>query len=73
MAAPLAGAAVALFSLYLAVYPALAAGIWSFCAGHARNSAVGADQPFSPTWHGALAFASAWAIGEWLRGTVFTG
>jgi apolipoprotein N-acyltransferase len=73
MAAPLAGAAVALFSLYLAVYPALAAGIWSFCAGHARNGASGTDQPFSPTWHGALAFASAWAIGEWLRGTVFTG
>ncbi|RKF29858.1 apolipoprotein N-acyltransferase [Paraburkholderia fungorum] len=72
MAAPLAGAAVALFSLYLAVYPALAAGIWSFCAGHARNGAAG-DQPFLPTWHGALAFASAWAIGEWLRGTVFTG
>jgi apolipoprotein N-acyltransferase len=72
MAAPLAGAAVVLFSLYLAVYPALAAGIWSFCAGHARNGASD-DKPFSPTWHGALAFASAWAIGEWLRGTVFTG
>jgi apolipoprotein N-acyltransferase len=26
-----------------------------------------------PTWHGAFAFASAWAIGEWLRGLVFTG
>lgn len=73
MAAPLAGAAVVLFSLYLAVYPALAAGIWSFCAGHARNGASDDDRPFSPTWHGALAFASAWAIGEWLRGTVFTG
>jgi apolipoprotein N-acyltransferase len=73
MAAPLAGAAVVLFSLYLALYPALAAGIWSFCAGHARNGAAADDQPFSPTWHGALAFASAWAIGEWLRGTVFTG
>jgi apolipoprotein N-acyltransferase len=73
MAAPLAGAAVVLFSLYLAVYPALAAGVWSFCAGHARNGAAADDTPFSPTWHGALAFASAWAIGEWLRGTVFTG
>ncbi|MFM0338320.1 apolipoprotein N-acyltransferase [Paraburkholderia fungorum] len=73
MAAPLAGAAVVLFSLYLALYPALAAGVWSFCAGHARNGALDDDQPFSPTWHGALAFASAWAIGEWLRGTVFTG
>ncbi|MFM0124283.1 apolipoprotein N-acyltransferase [Paraburkholderia sp. RL18-101-BIB-B] len=73
MAAPLAAAAVVLFSLYLAVYPALAAGVWSFCAGHARNGAAADDTPFSPTWHGALAFASAWAIGEWLRGTVFTG
>jgi len=73
MAAPLAGAAVVLFSLYLAIYPALAAGVWSFCAGHTRNGAAADDTPFSPTWHGALAFASAWAIGEWLRGTVFTG
>jgi apolipoprotein N-acyltransferase len=72
MAAPLAGAALVLFSLYLALYPALAAGVWSFCAGHASNGKLG-DPPFSPTWHGAFAFASAWAIGEWLRGTVFTG
>ena len=72
MAAPLAGAALVLFSLYLALYPALAAGVWSFCAGHASNGKL-SDQPFSPTWHGAFAFASAWAIGEWLRGTVFTG
>jgi apolipoprotein N-acyltransferase len=73
MAAPLAGAALVLFSLYLAVYPGLAAGVWSFCAGHARNGKLADTQPFSPTWHGAFAFASAWAIGEWLRGTVFTG
>src|SRR5258708_17129729 len=72
MPAPLAGTALVLFSLYLALYPALAAGIWSFCAGHARNGKLN-DKPFSPTWHGAFAFASAWAIGEWLRGTVFTG
>jgi apolipoprotein N-acyltransferase len=72
MAAPLAGAALVLFSLYLAVYPALAAGVWSFCAGHARNGALD-EKPFSPTWHGAFAFASAWAISEWLRGYVFTG
>ncbi|MEM5382034.1 apolipoprotein N-acyltransferase [Paraburkholderia phymatum] len=73
MAAPLAGTALVLFSMYLAVYPAFAAGIWSFCAGHARNGKLADLQPFSPTWHGAFAFASAWAIGEWLRGTVFTG
>ncbi|WGS49338.1 apolipoprotein N-acyltransferase [Paraburkholderia sp. D15] len=73
MAAPLAAAAVVLFSLYLAIYPAFAAVLWSFCAGHARNGTADDRAPFSPTWHGALAFASAWAIGEWLRGTVFTG
>jgi apolipoprotein N-acyltransferase len=72
MAAPLAGAAVVLFSIYLALYPAFSAAVWSFCAGHARNGKAD-DTPFSPTWHGAFAFASAWALGEWLRGTVFTG
>ncbi|MGA7780660.1 MAG: apolipoprotein N-acyltransferase [Paraburkholderia sp.] len=72
MAAPLAAAALVLFSLYLALYPALTAGIWSFCAGHASNGKLN-DKPFSPTWHGAFAFASAWALGEWLRGYVFTG
>lgn len=74
MPAPLAGAAVVLFALYLALYPAISAGLWSFCAGHAASGpAAEARRPFSPTWHGAFAFASAWAIGEWLRGTVFTG
>jgi len=72
MAAPLAGGAVVLFSMYLALYPAFSAALWSFCAGHARNGKAD-DTPFSPTWHGAFAFASAWALGEWLRGTVFTG
>ncbi|MGF6531216.1 MULTISPECIES: apolipoprotein N-acyltransferase [Paraburkholderia] len=72
MSPPLAAAALVLFSLYLAVYPALAAGVWSFCAGHAQNGALD-DKPFSPTWHGAFAFASAWAVSEWLRGYVFTG
>lgn len=72
MPAPLAGGAVALFSLYLGLYPALAAVIWSFCAGHASNGRVD-NRPFSPTWHGAFAFASAWALGEWARGYVFTG
>jgi hypothetical protein len=36
MAAPLAAAAVALFSLYLAIYPAAAAVVWSLVAGRAR-------------------------------------
>jgi apolipoprotein N-acyltransferase len=72
MPAVLAGAALVLFSLYLGVYPALAALIWSFCAGHAKNGRS-SELPFTPTWHGAFAFASAWALGEWARGYIFTG
>lgn len=81
MAAPLAAAAVALFTLYLAVYPALSSVVWSLVAGRARfgdeDAATARDIDASPhhapTWHGAFAFASAWALGEWLRGLVFTG
>lgn len=52
--------AVVLLSLYLALYPALAAGLaWRF----GRNNRL------------ALLFilAGAWTITEWLRGTLFTG
>lgn len=72
MAAPLAGAALVLFSLYLALYPALSAALWSLCARRARSASYDV-RPCTPTWIGALAFASAWALGEWLRGAVFTG
>ncbi|KAF1030293.1 MAG: Apolipoprotein N-acyltransferase [Burkholderia plantarii] len=67
MAAWIAGGALVLFCLYLCVYPALAALAWSLVAGRR------AGQTFAPAWHGSLAFASAWALGEWARGTVFTG
>ncbi|WP_244827059.1 apolipoprotein N-acyltransferase [Caballeronia sp. TF1N1] len=81
MAAPLAAAAVALFCLYLAMYPALSSALWALVAGRARfgdeDAATVQDietaSRYVPTWHGAFAFASAWAIGEWLRGLVFTG
>ncbi|WP_277187322.1 apolipoprotein N-acyltransferase [Caballeronia sp. BR00000012568055] len=81
MAAPLAAAAVALFSLYLALYPALSSAVWSLVAGRARfgdedaatSRDIDAAPRFAPTWHGAFAFASAWALGEWLRGLIFTG
>ncbi|WP_116139375.1 apolipoprotein N-acyltransferase [Trinickia diaoshuihuensis] len=75
MPAPLAGAALVLFSLYLALYPAFSAGLWSLCAGRASQVVQDTREAgrYLPTWRGALAFASAWAIGEWLRGTVFTG
>jgi apolipoprotein N-acyltransferase len=52
--------AVVLLSLYLAVYPALATGLaWRF--GRANRVAL------------VLVLGGAWAITEWLRGTMFTG
>ena len=52
--------AVVLLSLYLALYPALAAGLaWRF----GRKNRLGL----------LLIFAGAWVITEWLRGTLFTG
>jgi apolipoprotein N-acyltransferase len=52
--------AVVLLSLYLAVYPMLAAGLaWRF--GQESRVAL------------VLALAGAWAIAEWLRASMFTG
>jgi apolipoprotein N-acyltransferase len=52
--------AVVLLSLYLAVYPAVAAGLgWRFGRDH-RLALV-------------LAFAAAWIVTEWLRAGLFTG
>ena len=55
-------------ALYLAVYPAIAAGLaWQF--GRARQTARTAriDVPF------LLLFGAAWILCEWLRSVVFTG
>lgn len=52
--------AVVLLSLYLAVYPALATGLaWRF--GNSNRVVM------------ILVLGGAWAITEWLRGTLFTG
>ena len=52
--------AVVLLSLYLAVYPAIAAGLaWRW----------GRADPLRLT----LVFAAAWIVTEWLRATMFTG
>ena len=52
--------AVVLLSLYLAIYPMLAAGIaWTF--GRRMRLAL------------VLGLAGAWAITEWLRAGIFTG
>jgi apolipoprotein N-acyltransferase len=60
MPAWLGWVAVVLLALYLAIYPALATGLaWRF----GRDNRVVM----------VLVLAGAWAITEWLRGTMFTG
>jgi apolipoprotein N-acyltransferase len=60
MPAWLGWVAVVLLSLYLAVYPATAAGLaWRW----------GRSDPLRLT----LVFAAAWIVTEWLRATMFTG
>jgi apolipoprotein N-acyltransferase len=60
MPAWLGWVAVVLLSLYLAVYPAIAVGLaWRF----GRDNRVAL----------VLVFGGAWAVTEWLRGTMFTG
>ena len=60
MPAWLGWVAVVLVALYLAIYPAIATGLaWRF--GRDNRMAL------------LLVLAGAWAITEWLRGTMFTG
>ncbi|MCX7165864.1 MAG: apolipoprotein N-acyltransferase [Rhodocyclales bacterium] len=59
MAPPAAAAATLLFCLYLALFPALAGGLFSRWR---RN-----------TLRDVLLFAGLWTLTEWLRGTLFTG
>ena len=60
MPAWLGWVAVGLLALYLAIYPALATGLaWRF----GRDNRVAL----------VLVFGGAWAVTEWLRGTMFTG
>jgi apolipoprotein N-acyltransferase len=61
MPAVLGWVAVPLLSLYLAIYPALAAAGARLVAGRKGRVSLG------------LAFAGCWTIAEWLRGWVFTG
>jgi len=58
--APLAAAAATLlFCLYLALFPALAGGLFARWRSNAPRD--------------ALLFAGLWTLTEWLRGTLFTG
>lgn len=60
MPAQLGYLAVVLLSLYLAVYPALAAGLaWRFGRGDSARIVP--------------VFAAGWIVTEWLRATMFTG
>ncbi|GAB3647455.1 apolipoprotein N-acyltransferase [Ramlibacter alkalitolerans] len=59
LAAPLAVAAVLLLAGFLALYYALAAGLWRHVAG--------------PPWRDGVLFACLWLGAELLRGTLFTG
>ncbi len=61
MPAVLGWAAVPLLSLYLAVFPAIAAGAARAIAGKRKGAVL------------ALGFAACWIIAEWLRSWVFTG
>jgi apolipoprotein N-acyltransferase len=69
MAAPLAAGGVFLLSVYLSLYPALAAAFGRWVAG-AHGTAVAST---GHVLRAALALALAWTAGEWLRATVFTG
>ena len=60
MAVPLAGTAILLFCAYLALFPALASGLFVAL----RRGSPGADAALA----GAL-----WLLTEWLRGWLFTG
>lgn len=59
MAPAAAAAATLLFCLYLALFPALAGGLFHRWRGRGTGD--------------ALLFAGLWTLAEWLRGTAFTG
>lgn len=64
MPAWLGWVAVALLSLYLAVFPALATGLaWRLSRPNAQGRRRGLP----------LLLAGGWIVGEWLRATLFTG
>ena len=67
MALPLAWLALLLFSLYLALYPALAFGLTAWLL-----SGTDRVRPMSLLWMTTV-WASAWTLAEMLRGVVFTG
>lgn len=63
--------ALLLFAAYLAIFPALAAGLTHWLKVSPRPS-QGALSPLAIVMQ-ASTWASAWTLTEWLRGTLFTG
>jgi len=76
MPAWLGWVAVVLLSLYLAIYPAAAAGLaWRWAIGGTSASAGETPPPLAPGRPVVLVLllAAAWIVTEWLRATLFTG
>jgi len=72
MAAPLAIAALLALSSGLAIFPALASALWWWVAR--RAIPVGATAGMARHgWRSSIAFAAAWTLGNWVRGTALTG
>ena len=65
--------AVVLLSLYLAVYPAMAAGLAWRWAWAGPKPAPDAEPAAGRHIRLVLVLAAAWIVGEWLRATMFTG
>lgn len=72
--------AVLLLSFYLAIYPAMAAGLaWRWGLSSRAQAGIrsvarksGSRLPLGHIRY-VLVFAAAWTVGEWLRATLFTG
>ncbi len=69
MAAPLAIAALIALAIGLAIFPALAAALGWLAARRPGDF----PSSFNPGWRSSLAFAAAWTLGNWVRGTALTG
>jgi len=70
MPLPLAILALMALSAFLALYASFAAAVAYTLSGSQRST--GAQTPVR-LFTAALVWAAAWTLGEWLRGTLFTG
>jgi apolipoprotein N-acyltransferase len=76
MPAWLGWVAVVLLSLYLAIYPAMAAGLawrWGWAGAGTRKGEAPAQPAEGRRLRLVLLLAAAWIVAEWLRASLFTG